>query len=140
MTIEYREPSRQSAGPVSPDSPTVGFANASELEFARILDFYHIAWQYAPRAFAIEWDEAGKVTSSFTPDFYLPEHDLYIELTTLRQPLVTRKNRKIRRLRELYPEINLKVLYAADYRKLLEKFAGSGAWQEADARKPDESS
>ena len=108
------------------------FANESEAEFARILSFYHIEWQYEPRAFAIEWNEAGEVTSFFTPDFYLPQRDLYIELTTLRQPLVTRKNRKIRRLRELYAEINLKVLYAADYRKLIEKFAGSGAWQESN--------
>ncbi|MEN3330681.1 MAG: hypothetical protein V7641_46 [Blastocatellia bacterium] len=108
------------------------FANQSETEFARILTFYHIDWQYEPRAFAIEWNEAGEATSFFTPDFYLPQHDLYIELTTLRQPLVTRKNRKIRRLRELYPDINLKVLYAADYRKLIEKFAGSGAWQDSN--------
>ncbi|MFL6213517.1 MAG: hypothetical protein ACJ74J_06435 [Blastocatellia bacterium] len=109
--------------------PPPRFANQSEAELARILTFYHIEWQYEPRAFAIEWNDAGEATSFFTPDFYLPQHDLYIELTTLRQPLVTRKNRKIRRLRELYPEINFKVLYAADYRKLIEKFAGSGAWQ-----------
>ena len=108
----------------------LSFAHESEAEFARILDFYHIAWQYEPRAFPIEWDEQGQVTSSFTPDFYLPQHNLYIELTTLKQPLVTRKNRKVRRLRELYPEINIKVLYASDYRKLVEKFAGSGAWQD----------
>ncbi len=110
------------------------FANDSEAELARILTFYHIEWRYEPRAFPIEWNEAGEATSFFTPDFYLPQHDLYIELTTLRQPLVTRKNRKIRRLRELYPEVNLKVLYAADYRKLIQKFAGSGAWQESTDR------
>jgi hypothetical protein len=106
------------------------FAHASEEEFARILDFYHIAWLYEPRTFAIEWDGDGNVTKSFTPDFYLPEHDLYIELTTLKQALVTKKNRKVRLLRELYPGVNIKVLYAADYRKLVEKFAGSGTWQE----------
>lgn len=106
------------------------FAHTSEEEFARILDFYHIAWQYEPRTFAIEWDASGNVTKSFTPDFYLPEHDLYIELTTLKQALVTKKNRKVRLLRELYPGVNIKVLYAADYRKLVEKFAGSGTWQE----------
>jgi hypothetical protein len=111
------------------------FANESEAEFARILSFYHIEWQYEPRSFAIEWGAAGEATSFFTPDFYLPQHNLYIELTTLRQPLVTRKNRKIRRLRELYPEVNLKVLYAADYRKLIEKFAGSSAWQESGGHK-----
>jgi len=113
----------------------VRFANESEAEFARILSFYHIEWQYEPRSFAIEWDAAGEATSFFTPDFYLPQHNLYIELTTLRQPLVTRKNRKIRRLRALYPEVNLKVLYAADYRKLIEKFVGSNAWQESNGDK-----
>ena len=108
----------------------VSFAHESEIKFARILDFYHLAWQYEPRTFAVEWDDEGNVASSFTPDFYLPDHDLYIELTTAKQPLVTKKNRKIRRLRELYPEINVKVLYASDYRKLIEKFAASGSFQD----------
>jgi hypothetical protein len=139
MTTEYHRPSGQRVEPAPLGSASTNFANASEAEFARILDFYHITWQYEPRAFAIAWDEAGNITSSFTPDFYLPEHDLYIELTTLRQPLVTRKNRKIRRLRELYPEVNLKVFYGADYRKLLEKFAGSRAWQEEPEGNDDQS-
>ncbi|HSB09631.1 MAG TPA: hypothetical protein VLM38_09115 [Blastocatellia bacterium] len=112
----------------------ISFAHESEAEFARILDFYHIAWQYEPRTFAIEWDEEGNVASSFTPDFYLPDHHIYIELTTAKQPLVTKKNRKIRRLRDLYPEVNIKVLYASDYRKLIEKFAGSGSFQDDGAK------
>jgi hypothetical protein len=105
----------------------INFAHESEQEFARILDFYHIAWHYEPRTFPIEWDTDGHVLKSFTPDFYLPEHDLYIELTTLKQPLVTKKNRKVRKLRELYPDVNIKVLYGSDYRKLIEKFAGGNA-------------
>jgi hypothetical protein len=110
----------------------ISFAHASEEEFARILDFYHIGWEYEPRTFPIEWDGDGNVIASFTPDFYLPEHDLFIELTTLKQPLVTKKNRKIRLLKELYPEVSIKVLYASDYQKLVEKFAASGTWQEPD--------
>jgi hypothetical protein len=98
------------------------FANASEEEFARILDFYQIEWQYEPRSFPLEVNGNGEVTESFTPDFYLPQLDLYIELTTLKQDLVTKKNRKIRRLRELYPTVNLKVFYGRDYRKILERF------------------
>lgn len=113
-----------------PSRHPVSFAHESEAEFARILDFYHIAWHYEPRTFAIEWDQEGNVANSFTPDFYLPDHNLYIELTTAKQPLVTKKNRKIRRLRELYPEVNVKVLYASDYRKLIEKFAASGSFQD----------
>ena len=113
-----------------PSQHPISFAHESEAEFARILDFYNIIWQYEPRTFVVEWDNEGNVASSFTPDFYLPDHNLYIELTTAKQPLVTKKNRKVRRLRELYPEINIKVLYANDYRKLIEKFAGSGTFQE----------
>ena len=117
------EPELRSQHPVS-------FAHESEAEFARILDFYDIAWQYEPRTFAIEWDDEGNVAGSFTPDFYLPDHDLYIEITTAKQPLVTRKNRKVRRLHELYPDVNIKVLYASDYRKLIDKFAASGRFQD----------
>jgi len=102
--------------------PRAPFANASEAEFARILDFYQIEWQYEPRSFPLEWDGGGEASESFTPDFYLPQFDLFIELTTLKQDLVTKKNRKIRRLRELYPTVNLKVFYGRDYRKLLERF------------------
>ncbi|MEW6127798.1 MAG: hypothetical protein AB1757_12240 [Acidobacteriota bacterium] len=104
----------------------IQFAHDSEAEFARILDFYHIHWQYEPRTFVLERDEAGNVATSFTPDFYLPDHDLYIELTTLKQSLVTKKNRKVRLLREHYPDVNIKLLYASDYHKLLEKFSASG--------------
>ena len=111
----------------------ISFAHESEAEFARILDFYNITWQYEPRTFAVEWDSDGNVAGSFTPDFYLPDHNLYIELTTAKQPLVTKKNRKIRRLRKLYPEVNIKVLYASDYRKLIDKFAASGSFQDDGA-------
>ena len=115
------------------------FAHSSEEELARILDFYHIVWQYEPRTFPIEWDEEGNVVRSFTPDFYLPEHDLYLELTTLKQSLVTKKNRKVRLLRELYPEVNIKILYASDYRKLIEKFSASGTWQDSPVQEQNES-
>jgi hypoxanthine phosphoribosyltransferase len=70
----------------------------------------------------IEWDKEGNVKEEFTPDFYLPDLDLYIELTTLKQKLVTKKNRKIRRLKELYPHINIKIFYGKDYRRLLQRF------------------
>ncbi len=100
----------------------IQFAHPSEEEFARLLDFYEIKWLYEPRTFPIKWDEKGNVTESFTPDFYLPWHDTYIELTTRKQSLITKKNQKIRKLRELYPELNIKVFYGRDYRKLLYKY------------------
>lgn len=98
------------------------FAHESEAEFARLLDFYGIRWEYEPRSFPLQWDAYGRVVESFNPDFYLPEMDLYIELTTLKQSLVTKKNRKLRRLRALYPGIRVKIFYGRDYRSLLFKY------------------
>ncbi len=104
----------------------VQFAHDSEREFASILDFYQIKWVYEPKTFPLQWDSEGRLLECFTPDFYLPELDLYVELTTLKQSLVTRKNRKLRHLRELYPEINIKLFYGRDFRSLMAKY-GLGA-------------
>jgi hypoxanthine phosphoribosyltransferase len=98
------------------------FAHASEAEFAKILDFYGVRWEYEPRSFPLRWDVRGRAIESFNPDFYLPDLNLYIELTTLKQSLVTKKNRKLRRLRELYPDIHVKIFYGRDYRQLLLKY------------------
>lgn len=100
---------------------TVTFAHPSEEEFTRILDFYNIGWVYEPRSFPLKW-EGDRVTEMFTPDFYLPSLDLYVELTTLKQSLVTEKNHKLRRLRELYPEIKITLLYKKDFDRLLAKY------------------
>lgn len=98
------------------------FAHQSEQIFANLLDFYRIAWEYEPRSFPIQWDREGHPAESFTPDFYLPEFDQYIELTTMKQSLVTRKNRKIRLLRELYPHVNIQVYYQKDIENLIFKY------------------
>jgi hypothetical protein len=98
------------------------FAHASEAELARILDYYEVRWQYEPRTFPILWNLDGMVVESFSPDFYLPDMDLYVELTTLKQSLVRRKNRKIRRLRELYPDVRAKLFYGKDFKALMLKY------------------
>jgi len=98
------------------------FANQSEEMFANLLDFYRIAWEYEPRSFPVQYDADGTVLESFTPDFYLPEFDIYIELTTMKQSLVTRKNRKVRLLREMYPKINIQVYYLKDFENLIFKY------------------
>ena len=100
----------------------VDFAHNSERQFARLLDFYQIDWFYEPTTFDIQWDRDGNATQRFAPDFYLPQFDLYIEITTLNQKLVTKKNRKIRRLTELYPDVRCKILYQRDYQNLLIKY------------------
>ncbi|MGE5648232.1 MAG: cytidylate kinase family protein [Acidobacteriota bacterium] len=107
-----------------------GFVHPSEEVFANLLDFYRVAWEYEPRSFPIQWDKHGRVTESFTPDFYLPEFDLYVELTTMKQSLVTRKNRKVKLLRAVYPSVNIQVFYQKDFENLIFKYGlaerGSG--------------
>ncbi len=98
------------------------FAHPSELVFARLLDFYGIKWQYEPRTFPLLYDDKGNLVEAFSPDFYLPDSDLYVELTTMKQSLVTKKNRKVKRLRELYPEIRIRLLYQKDFEDLIFKY------------------
>jgi len=100
----------------------VRFAHNSERQFATLLDFYLIEWRYEPTTFDIDWDRQGNPTQRFSPDFYLPEFDLYIEITTLNQKLVTKKNRKVRRLTSLYPDVRCRILYQRDYLNLLIKY------------------
>jgi cytidylate kinase len=99
------------------------FGHPSEQIFANLLDFYRIEWEYEPRSFPLQWDKDGKVVEAFTPDFYLPELDLYVELTTMKQALVTRKNRKIKLLRAIYPHVNIQVFYQKDLQDLVFKHA-----------------
>lgn len=104
----------------------VEFAHPSEEIFARILSYYRIRWQYEPKTFPIRWDAEGHTVESFTPDFHLPDLDLYVELTTLKQSLVTKKNRKLRLLRRLHPEVRVKLFYRSDFERLLGKYAVMG--------------
>jgi hypothetical protein len=98
------------------------FVHPVEEVFARILDFYGIQWKYEPRTFALVWDDSGNVVEAFAPDFYLPEQNLYVELTTLRPKLTTKKNRKLRRLKELYPEVNVKMFKRRELRNMMIRF------------------
>ncbi len=98
------------------------FAHPAEAEFAHVLDFYRIPWQYEPRQFILDRHPDGSVARMFSPDFYLPDFDLYAELTTQKQSLVTRKNAKLRRLRELYPDVNIRLFYRKDLQRFLARF------------------
>lgn len=110
-----------SASALAPRPPVV-FVHPSEEEIARLLDFYGVQWEYEPQTFALEWDTHGQPTQSFTPDFYLPEYDLFLEITTVKPALINRKNRKIRKLRELYPDVMIKLLALKDLEALMTKY------------------
>jgi hypoxanthine phosphoribosyltransferase len=120
MVIHHQPPAEEV---IHPDSPSpFPFTHPIEAEFARILDYYGIEWAYEPHTFALEWDENGQVVEAFSPDFYLPQQERYIELTTMRPKLITKKNRKIRRLQELYPAINIKLFKRSDLRDMMLKY------------------
>jgi hypoxanthine phosphoribosyltransferase len=98
------------------------FQNEAELHYAKILDWYGVPWMYEPTTFVLERDDEGRVVEAFTPDFYLPEQDLYLEVTVMKQSLVTRKNRKLRKLKQLYPEVRIKLFYERDFERIAARF------------------
>jgi hypoxanthine phosphoribosyltransferase len=103
-------------------SETPRFQNDVEVECAKLLDYYRVPWDYEPRTFVLEQAEDGTIIEAFRPDFYLPEQDLYLEVTVMKQSLVTRKNRKLRKLRELYPDVKVKLFYKRDIQRLAERY------------------
>ena len=98
------------------------FANQAEVACARVLDYYGVPWEYEPRTFVLEQDTDGRIVEAFTPDFYLPDQNLYVEVTVMKQSLVTRKNRKLRKLRARYPDVNVKLFYKRDITRLAERY------------------
>ena len=114
--------------------PPVEFAHPSEAHIAHLLDFYGVHWEYEPRSFPLEWDAEGRPRLCFTPDFYLPDYDLYLEITTIKPALAHRKNRKIRKLREVYPDIQIKLLNLKDMEALLLKYREKMPSEEKGAR------
>jgi bifunctional protein TilS/HprT len=109
-----------------PGRPGVRFAHESEQRFARILDFYGVEWEYEPVEFVLEWGLHHRPTSAFRPDFWLPHPGLFVEVTTLNQRLVTKKNGKVRRMAELYPDVRVTLLYQRDTLALLAKYGLAG--------------
>jgi len=101
------------------------FAHRSEAEFADLFDFFNVDWHYEPRSFPIVWDAQGNVIESFTPDFYLPQFDVYVEVTTAAPRFRTRKNRKVRLLQHVYPHLRVKLFGRQDVARVLGKFAAA---------------
>lgn len=101
------------------------FAHASEAEFARILNFYQIDWEYEPKTFPLRWGDAGLPIECFTPDFYLTQYRLYVEITTVKPRLMAKKRRKIRLLNEIYPHINIRLIQNRDFHQLMWKYEGN---------------
>ena len=103
------------------------FAHISEYNFSELLTLYNISWIYEPTSFPLKWGSSGNISMMFTPDFYLPDHNLYIEITTMEQKHVTKKNKKIKLAKKLYPQLNFKIIYDVQYQELLNNYKGSDA-------------
>lgn len=81
-----------------------------EQEFARSMDRHSILWQYKPRTFSVEWDEDGNFIDSFTPSFFLPARNVFIELLAPDCRLSSERARKARQLQQQHPAITIEVL------------------------------
>ncbi len=110
-------------GPALRDIPT--FAHPFERHFASMLDAYDIRWRYEPTTFLLACRPDGTPAECFTPDFYLPDARTYVELTSMRQSLVTRKHRKVRRFRAACPGSRVVLLYRRDYHRMLAAWSDS---------------
>jgi len=124
IDLQKKSPSSLSNENAEPEylNQIVNFAHPSEKKFSDILNMHNIKWKYEPTEFPLKWDAEGNITMSFRPDFFLPEFDTYIELTTMKQKYVTEKNNKVKLLKKTYPDINVKIVYNKDFQKLIERF------------------
>ena len=128
MRVRLAE-SNDSSKTIDHQTRNIAFKNETEEEFARILSLYNIEWLYEPKTFPVEWDAEGNVTMAISPDFYLPKFNLYLELTTMDQRYVTKKNKKMRLVKELYPGTNIRIVYKKDFNELVDRlkmFGGIG--------------
>ena len=121
--------SNESSKTIDHQTRNIAFKNETEEEFAKILSLYNIEWLYEPKTFPVEWDAEGNVTMAISPDFYLPKFNLYLELTTMDQRYVTKKNKKMRLVKEFYPGTNIRIVYKKDFNELVDRlkmFGGIG--------------
>ena len=95
----------------------VTFAHHAERALAELFDRHGIRWRYEPHLFELQNDGEGRTTRAFKPDFYLPDLDLYVECTTMKQSLTSRKKQKARAA-EARHGIVVVILYRRDFERL----------------------
>ena len=94
-------------------SKTLYFYSRWEANIARLFNFLGIKWIHQPRTF-----DLGSQT--YTPDFYLPDYDIYIEVKNFLGRYSKIRDRKFR---ELYPNTKLILLLKKDYLELERKYS-----------------
>lgn len=87
--------------------------NPSERATADALDAMHVRWEYEPVEFVLATNGHG-TSLAFRPDFWLPDHGMYLEVTMAKPCNVGRKNKKARLCRELHG-VRVEILYRRDF-------------------------
>lgn len=80
---------------------------------ARLYTFLTVKWEYAPRTFDIG-------DQRYTPDFYLPETDTYIEVKNFWGAYSRKRDGKFRKT---YPHIRLEVILKPKYLSMQQEYA-----------------
>jgi hypothetical protein len=93
------------------------FAHPAEEALAELFDRHGIRWRYEPHVFEIRRDRDGRTLQAFRPDFFLPDLDIYVECTMMKQSLTNRKNQKARNA-EAQHGIVVCLLYRRDLERL----------------------
>lgn len=89
------------------------FYSRWEANFARILNLLKIKWVFQPESFDLKFQK-------YTPDFYLPEYDLYVEIKNFLSNYSAKRDKAFRKL---YPDKNLSLILRPEYTKLQSGFA-----------------
>ena len=94
-------------------SNEIYFYSRWEANIARLFNYLGIRWQHQPKIFNL-------VSQNYTPDFYLPDDDIYIEVKNFLWKYSKIRDRKFRKL---YPDIKLTLLLKKDYLELEKKYS-----------------
>lgn len=105
--------SRGKAGIRNDISPTIYFYSRWEANIARLFTYQGMRWEYSP----VSFDIGGQM---YTPDFYLPDSDTFIEVKNFWGEYSRNRDTKFRKT---HPTVILKVLLKEEYLQLEEKYA-----------------
>jgi len=94
-------------------SKTIYFYSRWEANIARLFNYSGIKWTYQQKTFDLG-------SQNYTPDFYLPDGDIYIEVKNFLWRYSKTRDRKFRKI---YPGIKLTLLLKKDYLELEKKYS-----------------
>jgi len=94
-------------------SAIIYFYSRWEANIARLFNYLGVKWLYQPKTFDLG-------SQNYTPDFYLPDRNAYVEVKNFLWKYSKIRDRKFRKI---YPDINLTLLLKKNYLKLENKYS-----------------